>query len=244
MFQCHRLALYAVVCFVSVAPLVSARAAAPDAGFFTGYSFYPNSQHVEFVTCGSSLVSEGCYGSGNLGPFGRVGCVIEGDASAVGNAVTRAIYVVDVDSGKAGSGVTLFRYLKTDTIDAATGNDTVSAKLTNTVPLPLIGNVSATCQVAGTSSFLYIGTDQTSSVVRVKKGVLSVSEVIGGSGAFKIKYITANAYGYVSVGFNTVGTNIDSLAVFAPNGQSFEEGGGDQFILTPYTGFSNSPNTP
>ncbi len=214
-----RLMLSAVVCF---------------------YSFYPDSQHVEFVTCGASLVSEGCYGSGNLGPFGRVGCMIEGDASTVGNVVTRAIYIVDVNSGASGNGVTLFRYLKTDTIDA-TGDDTVSTHLTNTVPLSLIGNVNATCHVAGTSSFLYIGTDQTSSVVRVKKGALSAVEVIGGSTGYKIKYITANLAGYVSVGFNVLGSTNDTLAVFAPNGQSFEGGGGDAFILTPYSGVSNSP---
>jgi len=231
--------LSAVVCFASVAPLASARAAI-GSGFFTGYSFYPDSQHVEFVTCGASLVSEGCYGSGNLGPFGRVGCMIEGDASTVGNVVTRAIYIVDVNSGASGNGVTLFRYLKTDTIDA-TGDDTVSTHLTNTVPLSLIGNVNATCHVAGTSSFLYIGTDQTSSVVRVKKGALSAVEVIGGSTGYKIKYITANLAGYVSVGFNVLGSTNDTLAVFAPNGQSFEGGGGDAFILTPYSGVSNSP---
>jgi hypothetical protein len=235
-----RLTLSAVVCFASVAPLTSARAAT-DSGFFTGYSFYPDSQHVEYVTCGTSLVSEGCYGSGNLGPFGRVGCMIEGDASKVGNVVSRAIYIVDVDSGKTGNGVTLLRYLKTDTIDATTGDDTVSVQLTNTVPLSLIGNASATCHVAGTSSFLYIGTDQTSSVVRVKKGALSAIEVIGGSTAYKIKYITANLSGYVSVGFNVLGSTSDTLAVFAQSGQSFEGGGGDAFILTPYNGVSNTP---
>jgi len=166
--------------------------------------------------------------------------MIEGDASTVGNVVTRAIYIVDVNSGASGNGVTLFRYLKTDTIDA-TGDDTVSTHLTNTVPLSLIGNVNATCHVAGTSSFLYIGTDQTSSVVRVKKGALSAVEVIGGSTGYKIKYITANLAGYVSVGFNVLGSTNDTLAVFAPNGQSFEGGGGDAFILTPYSGVSNSP---
>jgi hypothetical protein len=69
MLPYRRLALSAVVCFASVAPLTTARAVT-DCGFFTGYSFYPDSQHVQYVTCGTSLVSEGCYGSGNLGPFG------------------------------------------------------------------------------------------------------------------------------------------------------------------------------
>jgi hypothetical protein len=78
-------------------------------------------------------------------------------------------------------------------------------------------------------------------VVRVKKGASSAIEVIGGSNAYKIKYITANLAGYVSVGFNVLGSTIDTLAVFAPNGQSFEGGGRDEFVLTPYSGVSNIP---
>jgi len=93
---------------IAIFPVMTTHAASPDAGFYTGYSF-DNPGFVAFVTCGSSLTSSGCYGSGNFGPFNRVGCMIEGTATTSGHIVTRAVYVVDVASGSTDTGVTLYR---------------------------------------------------------------------------------------------------------------------------------------
>jgi hypothetical protein len=151
----HCLALSAVFSFAAAATIGSAHAAAPDADFYTSYSFFGGSQSVDYLVCGATPLGEGCDGGGNIGPFGRVGCMIEGVAATVsGNAVTRAIYIVDVNSGKTGNGVTLYRYLKTDTVDSE-DDDSVSVVLTNTVPLPLTGGAKAMCTIAGTANFLY-----------------------------------------------------------------------------------------
>ena len=244
MHSFHRFACLFAMFLAGLGPFMPARAAAPDAGFFTSYSLYEGNQQVTYLTCGASLVASGCFDSGSLGPFGRVGCIIEGDAAIKANSVTRAVYVVDGSSGAAGTGVTLYRYLKTDTIAAGTGNDAVTVKLTNSVPLTLVGSATAICSMAGNAGFLYIGTDQNSQVVSVKKGDFGVTEVFMNSTAYKIKYITSNDYGYVSAGFLGPTSNTDYLIVFTPGGREFQSGGGDAILLTPYAGVANTNGTP
>lgn len=223
---------------------VSSRAGGLDAGFFTTYSLFQGSQHLEFLTCGSSPTDEGCYGAGSLGPFGRVGCFIEGIANTAGRDVTRAVYVVDVSSGTGGGGVTLYRYLKTDTINSVTGDDTVSFKLTHVGALPLTGGPHASCFIAGNNGFLYVGTDQTSSVVQVVKGALSAQVIMPASDGYKIKYITSDQHGFVSVGAVGATSPDEFFTVFTPAGRLSEDGGGAGIILTPYIGYSNPPTAP
>lgn len=220
--------LFSVVAFFAV---VTAHAAPPDAGFYTGYSLdYPG--YVTFITCGSSPTSEGCYGSGTFGPFSRVGCMIEGMATTSGHVVTRAVFVIDVASGSESTGVTLYRYSKTDTIDPTSGDDTVHSTLTNTVALPLVGSATAACYIAGTTDFLYIGTDQTGSVIRVQKGPLTTTSVVANQPGSRIKALTADQYGFVSIETATSAANSDQFSLYAPSGRYMGDGGGDYRLLT------------
>lgn len=112
--------------------------AAIDSTLYTSDSLF-NGNTVSFTVCGATQLSSGCYGSGSLGPFGKIGGMLEGSPSTnlKTNTVTRSIYVLDVAYGTRGTGVALYVYRKSDTISATF--DTVNVSLTNTVVLPLTG---------------------------------------------------------------------------------------------------------
>src|SRR5262249_26687424 len=143
--------------------------------------------------------TEGCFGSGGLGPFGRAGALIEGNQSTQGNTVSRFIYVVDIAGGTGGNGVTLFVYKKTDTVTSST--DTITIKLTRKIPLPLTGGSTALCSMAANNGFLFIGTDQSPQAVRVQKNNLAVTTIGGFSPPINVSSITTDKYGYVTVTF-------------------------------------------
>lgn len=246
MHKLERLVSWFIVCPTLVAALTSARATTIDDNVYTSYSLVGTPHYVDWLTCGSDHSGKACFGSGQIGPFGRVGCMIEGVPDYIGDSVTRAIYIVDVSTGTGGPGVTLFRYLKTDAIDPTTGNDSVSVVLTNTISLsaPLEGGANATCLMAGTGSFLFIGTDQTSTVLRVRKGPLTFITEIEGITGDKTQYITADEYGFVSVGYTNLASGTDYYVMYSPNGTYYAGGSGEEVILTPSSGYSNPPISP
>ena len=59
---------------------------------YTSYYFSSGYKTVSFFVCGSVPGSDGCYGTGSLGPFGHVGAMIEGGVHTVSNVVNRDIY--------------------------------------------------------------------------------------------------------------------------------------------------------
>ena len=53
-------------------------AAAPiDATLFTSYFFDSTHTSLTWIVCGSTANTNGCYSSGGLGPFGKVGTMLE-----------------------------------------------------------------------------------------------------------------------------------------------------------------------
>ena len=119
---------------------VPAAPAAPiDATLYTRYNMDLDHTNVGWNVCGSLPGSSGCYGSGSLGPFGRVGAMMEGEpkTNRIANTVTRAIYVLDPASGPNQNEVVLYVYTKVDTI--TTDSDTVTVTLSQTISLPLVG---------------------------------------------------------------------------------------------------------
>jgi hypothetical protein len=216
----HR--LLAVMILLSVATLraqnPSVKSAAPDSTLFTTYTASPTS--VNWVVCGSTPDTEGCYASGSLGPFVGVGAMLEGNPFVKSNVVTRKIYVVD--SGSADN-VKLYVYQKTDTVTP--DSDTVVVTLQRTVSLPLTGGGTALCSMAANAKFLFIGTDQSELAAMVQKSNLAVTQV-GDIDAPGVTSITSDQYGYVTV---TLGSS--GFTVFGPNGEAEEDGGGGDFML-------------
>jgi hypothetical protein len=116
-----------------------------------------NYKSIEWVVCGSTEESEGCFDSGRLGRFGEAGAMIEGDPSVEGLTVVRHIYVVDVAAGASGNDVELYVYRKTDSISASYDKTTV--RLINSLALPLVGGATAKAFLAAGEQYLYVGTN-------------------------------------------------------------------------------------
>jgi len=229
------LALTVLLSLVPIAAMAQKPAAPLDSGLYTNYTIDTALQNLTWIVCGSTQGSSGCYGSGGLGPFGKIGAMVEGYPSTQGSVVTRFIYVEDVAAG--GTGVSLFVYKKTDTI--TTSGDTLSVTLTKTVSLPLTGGSTASGFMAANKSFLFMGSNQTAEAVEVKKSNFSVTPISLTSG-INVSSITADQYGYVTVTQGTSTGGATAFGVWGPTGGIVEDGGGTQFMLETINGVSPS----
>ena len=205
---------------------------APDSTLFTSYFFGSNFQDVTWIVCGSTQQSSGCFGAGGLGPFGKVGAMIEGNPLVSGNTVTRAIFVVDCNS--ANNGVELYGYKKVDVVTATT--DTITVTLIKQIALPLTGGSTAACSMVANQQLLFIASDQAGGgVVEVKKSNLNVTQLGGFAPPITL---TVDQYGYVTVTSGSFGNDNGSFEQFNPQGQGVQDGGGAWFMLGTQTGVS------
>jgi hypothetical protein len=212
-----------------------AAAATPlDATLFTGYTLLSDYSGVSFFVCGSVPGSDGCYGSGTLGPFKHIGAMLEGGPRTVGDVVSRNIYIVDVAGGTTGTDVVLYRYVLTNTVTPP--YDAVAYKLLKQVTLPLTGGAKSRCSMAANAGYLFIGTDQSTSAVRVTKNGFALQSIGGFSNNPTVASITTDANGFVIVTFN--GTGGGGFVAFGPNGQAEEDGGGMWFTVPTNQGIS------
>ena len=200
-----------------------------DSGVFTTYTEDTAKTTLNWIVCGSIPPDSGCFGSGQLSPFGKIGSVIEGSKTynMAKGTVTRYLYVVDQAYGSSHDGVALYAYKRVDTI--ANGFDTIKFTLAQTVPLTLTGGTSALTFVGANQGYLVIGTNMTSAPVEVTKSTFSTSS-LGIIGQIPIA-ITADNYGYITV------TSAGGFFVIGPNGSLQEDGGGSPFTVNTITGF-------
>ena len=210
----------------------------PDATLFTTYTLSSNDQFLSWVVCGSTQQSEGCYSSGNLGPFGKAGALMESDPVIAGNSVLRAIFVVDTASGSSGDGVKLFVYLKRDVVSPT--YDTATVTLLGGLSLPLVGGPTAVCSMAANKGFLFIGTDLSPQAVKVELDNGSVTQLGGFVPPITVSAITADEYGYVTVTQGSFSSGTGGFSVFGPDGALREDGGGADFMLNTVTGVSTA----
>lgn len=223
--------------YPSQPPLNSSRKSPPpDANLYTTYSFWSSYKNVSWVVCGSTQLTDGCYDSGQLGPFGHVGALMEGDQYVIGNTVIRDIYVVD-DAADGGSGVTLYVYRKTDAVTSEF--DTASVTLRRTVDLPLTGGSDVATFMAANAGYLFIGTNKSTSAVEIDKSTLAAGSIGGFSPPEDVTAITSDRYGYVTVTFgDPINPSVDGFYVYGPNGWLMEDGGGGDFVLNNTQGIS------
>ena len=205
----------------------------PDATLYTRYHADPNQTIVDWNVCGSLPGSSGCYGSGTLGPFGRVGALLEGEPKTdlIANTVTRAIYVLEYASGPNQNEVVLYIYTKVDTI--TTDSDTVTVTLSQTISLPLVGGFGGgpnQTSMAANKQFLFIGTSRSPEAVAINKRTFSVTQ-LGVSPPINIFSITANDYGYATLSFGSFDSSDTAFIVVGPDGSVVEDGDGSQFML-------------
>jgi hypothetical protein len=212
-----------------------------DATLYTRYNIDRDHTIVGWDVCGSLPGSSGCYGSGSLGPFVRVGALMEGEPTTDANTVTRAIYVLDANSGPNQNEVVLYVYTKVDTI--TTDSDTVTVTLSQTISLPLVGDPLATGALpfmAANKQFLFIATDQSPFAVEIDKSTLSVTQ-FGGAPPLNIFGIFVNQYGYGTLSFGCFRCGNTAFNVFDPNANVLEEGDETQFMLDTVQGLLLRP---
>ena len=223
---------YALLALAVLIAGTGARAVAappPDSTLYTNYTVDTKLQNATWVVCGSTAATEGCYASGSLGPFGRIGAMLESPIVINGSTVTRQIYVIDVATGSARNGVSLFVYMKKDVVSAS--DDTVTVTLERTIPLPLVGGGTASALMAANSSYLYVGTKESTQAVTISKYNWAVTAVGGFTPSLPVAAITADNYGYVTVTFGAPGGQSSGFYVFGPKGGAQEDGGGAEFML-------------
>lgn len=227
---------------IALLPLLLARPApafaSVDGTLFTTYLLGPSSQEISYVVCGSTQESEGCFTSGEIGPFGRVGAVIEGKARESGDVVTREIYVIDTASGASAKGVTLSVYRKTDTVTAS--YDTVEVNLLRSVPLPLEGGARANCYLTGSAAYLYVATDKGPTAVQVREDSLDVTEISSNSvpAATRVLSISPTTAGAATIAFGGTTPGSANYVSYNAAGQQFEQGGGYNAYLNSEIGLS------
>jgi hypothetical protein len=213
------LSTLALIALVAALPVHAQKTSTPpDSTLYTTYSGTPTS--VSWIVCGSTEESEGCYGSGKLGPFAGVGAILEGNPSVSGDVVTRAIYIVD--SGDE-SDVQLYVYKKTDTVTSS--SDTVDVTLAKTISLPLTGGTKVLTYMAANAKYLFIGTSLSTQGIRVTKSNLAVTLLGGFSPPIDVTSITVDEYGYVAV------TQAGGFSLYGPDGGEEEDGGGTSFTV-------------
>src|SRR6476660_2819816 len=119
--------------------LTAASQPPPDSTVYTTYFIDAAHTNVSWSTFGQVGCTGGCFNGGSLGPFGKIGALMEGkpkvDRST--NTVTRNIYVLDVAAGSNLDQVQLYVYTKTDAITP--DFDGVTVTLSKTISLPLRG---------------------------------------------------------------------------------------------------------
>jgi hypothetical protein len=214
---------------------------APDANLYISYFFESENQNIDWVVCGSTETTEGCYGSGTIGPFGKAGAMIESRYATINSTtdtVTRLIYVIDIASGTSGQGVTLYVYRRTDNITSS--SDTTTITLVKTLPLSLAGGTAVSCYMAANLNYLFIGTDQSPFALKVEKSNFAVTEVGGFSPPINVSSITSDPYGFVTVTFGGFLSGESGFYQFNPNGEGVQDGGGAWFMLNSSLGVSTS----
>lgn len=207
----------------------SATATPIDSTLYILYGLFSGSTYIDWLVCGSTEQSSGCYGTGSLGPFGKAAALVEGEPKIdeAASTVTRYIYVLDIATGANQDGVTLYVYQRTDTVTPS--GDSVTMTLSNTVNLHLVGGTSASGFMAANKKSLFIGTDQfPSPAVQVRKKNLTISTLDGGISV--VSAITADPYGFITVTQGSFG-GTPVFYTFDPNGSILQDGGGGYFML-------------
>jgi hypothetical protein len=134
-----------------VTPRAASAASAPTSYFYSTYQ--RSGANILWVTCGHDATSGGCYGSGELGPFGRP-CVVA--------AHGQRVLVADADPTNTQQTL-LYVYARTESA-------TPTATLKKTLTLQIPASSTAVCHLAVGGSFAYFGTSESPTFYKIDLG--------------------------------------------------------------------------
>ncbi len=221
--------LLVVFLLSSLIAIVHAQSNPPDLNLATSYSLSSDYKTLNWIVSGYLPGSSGAYAAGSFGPFGRVGGVLEGEATVSGTTVYRYIFVLDVAAGTTGKGVVLYEYRKTDVITSST-YDSVTMKLLQRIVLPLTGGVGGHYSMAANNKVVVVGSSNNSYAVSVTKGVLSYTTIGGFVPPINVSAVTANKYGSITISFGGFGSGSSGFIQLNANGGFSGDGGGNEFL--------------
>lgn len=148
----HKIDIRALRATLALVPgLLALGAAQAQAGteyYATTYQRFD--QTLSWVTCGYNATSSGCFGSGSLGPFGRL-CSVAG--------TNTRIIVADAQPASGPARLSIY---------AQAEGPSPTVTLLRTVALPAIpASATARCEMAILGNFVYFGTNESASYVKV-----------------------------------------------------------------------------
>jgi len=207
----HALAPFALACAatgaaaaVPVAPSPAATVGLPAATVSASTSFFYSTYqrygaNILWITCGHDATSSGCYGSGDLGPFGRP-CALAGDGRNV----------VVADASPANPQQTLLSFYK------RTESARPAATLARTVAVAIPASATATCHLAVRGNLAWFGTSASPTFYKVDltTGTATAGSTCGGN--------TSAVTGSDKV---VVVSQTDCFSAFALSGALQEDGG-------------------
>lgn len=199
----------------------------PDSTLYTLYDSNQPPTYIQWLTCGSTPQTGGCYGSGSLGPFTNA-CAIVQSVPAALNLETVLRYIYVLDTGSTANGATLTVYRRTDTVTQT--YDYTNVTTLAGVPLStIVGGAGVTCSMVQNPSYVYATTNQSHNVAAINKTSFSANSI--GPFEAEVTALTADSYGYVTIVW---GTGFETqFQVLAPNGQAAGSGGGSYFMINP-----------
>ena len=155
-------AVVGLACLLMLAP--SGAQALDGTGLYTVYNHIDGEHNITWTTCGHNGTANGCWGSGQIGPF-RNACAV----SRIGDLVI----VVDADGYGTGSSAALLIYRQVLSSTAP------SVTIVRRIVLDLPASSSAKCWAGAIGDQLYLGTNQSTLyfAVNVKTGRVKSGEI-------------------------------------------------------------------
>jgi hypothetical protein len=229
----HIVVAIALAAAIPAAPALASGSKVVNTTIYTTYTFNTTNSEINWITCGSTQQSEGCFGSGQITGFGKVCGVLDTVPESNGMVTRQKLYIFDSDV-KHGSNLYLDVYEKTDvtTVSSNTTTFTLKTKLA----LPIQAGPKVKCFASANSGYIFVGTSTGTSAVRISKADLSQTPVGGFSPPIPVTSIDVDAAGYVSVNFGN-GTET-GFVLFGPTGGGAEDGGGNAVIFNDSTAYT------
>jgi hypothetical protein len=225
-----------VLAAVAMAAAAGPGWAAPPPGpaIYTTYNFYNNNTQINWVTCGATAESSGCFGSGIISGFGNVCSVLDTIPVTKGEVTKQLLYIFD-DSFNGAKTLTLDVYEKTDVTTSSA--NTTTFKLLKTVPLPAASTAVSKCYVAANANYIVAGTSVSLDAVEISKTSFATSALGGFSPPIPLSSILVDAQGYISVNFNGSQAGESGFYLIGPNGAGEEDGGGNALVFNTKSGY-------